>query len=652
MLDQARVQLNTQAKYPARQQIMEDALESAYLEETVNHRGAHFNLKWNDEAAAEIRYAYLVQDDRERIYVEGSWDVEPGNVLDIGHTFRLNERPYRIVLRSPNKEYYEMGMRYQRVLPLYVLDNLYSSAPYGDYAARHTAALEDAARREDDLFAEIAKIGLKRWEKLDWKVFERACQRIARGEFGSENLLLGGLGLVMRKGDEAEFDAATVELIHQAALGFDYGEEKYASESRLAVALACALLAGQKYGGETFSQTGLSGAALSSWAGEKLLVLLTAKGRLGFVEWSSDQAYERWIIALSHLVGLAENEAVAEIAAVLLDKILFLLAANSFKGSLATAQSAAHADVKSGQLKACAGIQRLLWGMGVYTREIQGVISLASSEYEFPAFLADLAGKQPDEFLAREAHQTPEGAANLVVYKTPAFALSSVQDFFPGSTGASEHTWQATMGTEALVFTNHPAGMQETDASLPGFWVGNGTRPRVAQWQETLIALYNAPADDWLGFTHAYFPVNAFDEYRLENGWAFAAKDGAFLAITAQNGFNLITSGLGAYRELRSSGGKNAWVCIMGSTAQYEDFQAFQKKIQKLPLAWNELGVRMTTPKGQSLEFNWDGDLQVDGAAQAITGFSPIDNPYCHAEPGAAVMDINYEGLILRLNFE
>ena len=46
--------------------------------------------------------------------------------------------------------------------------------------------------------------------------------------------------------------------------------------------------------------------------------------------------------------------------------------------------------------------------------------------------------------------------------------------------------------------------------------------PRVAQWKDVLIAAYQLLKDDWMGFTHAYFPIHAFDEHVLRQGWAFA----------------------------------------------------------------------------------------------------------------------------------
>ncbi len=58
-----------------------------------------------------------------------------------------------------------------------------------------------------------------------------------------------------------------------------------------------------------------------------------------------------------------------------------------------------------------------------------------------------------------------------------------------------------------------------------------------------LIALYNLPEDDLLGFTHAFFPAYAFDEHVIAGDWAFARKDDGYLALHAANGMKLAATG-------------------------------------------------------------------------------------------------------------
>ena len=91
-----------------------------------------------------------------------------------------------------------------------------------------------------------------------------------------------------------------------------------------------------------------------------------------------------------------------------------------------------------------------------------------------------------------------------------------------------------------------------------------------------------------MGFTHAYFPAYAFDEYSVQGNWAFARKGDGYLAITASQGFTLIKDGHYALRELRSYGHNNIWLCQMGRAALDGDFSSFQKKILALDMEYTD----------------------------------------------------------------
>ena len=339
-------------------------------------------------------------------------------------------------------------------------------------------------------------------------------------------------------------------------------------------------------------------------------------------------------------------------AAVLMDKIFFLLAVNSYWGVFGSAHGRTGAAmIKSAQLEATSGITRMMWGMGVYNPHISGAVSLACSAYEFPLHIADIAIDLSEEIWSKERH-AGEPDANLVTFKTPDYMLSSVQDYRPGEKGTEEHVWQATMSPEAVVFGNHPACVSEAEAHQPGWWHGNAVLPRVAQWKDVLIAVHKLPDDDWMGFTHAYFPIYAFEEHVIKDGWAFARKGDGYLAITASCGFEQIKRGPDGYRELRSVGKHNIWFVHMGRAAQDESFEKFQKKILTMKLKWQDLSVTCINLRGEELVFGWEGPLLVNGKSQPLSEFKHIENPYCSADLPANFMDIEYRGDVMRLSFE
>ena len=647
------IELPTQARFPTRQQQLERIFEKAYLEEVVNTRGAKFNLRWAEDLHEQIRYAYQVQDMRGSIYVEGTWDTEDKNPLDIGHGYRLYERPFQVVLKAPPKEFFEQGLRYQRSLPLHVLDNAYSDMPYSSYGERRVEALKDALKHETQLYSEIAKLELDKDKELKADLILNGIARVGRGDNDSLNLLMGLLILLVRYGQRMTFPEALKEAIGACILNFDYrpGWRPLAESEEILLA-ACEIVAGQLNAQQPF-QDGQTGAWHQAHGESVAATWLKQRGQYGFMEWNSNAAYEVTLLALAQLTSLAESTEVAEMAAILLDKMLFMLAINTYKGAMGVSHGRTGSSmIKSAQLEATSGVTRMLWGLGVYNHHILGTVGLACSDYEFPSFFADLATAAPDECWGKEHARFGEDGVNLVTYKTPDYMLSSAQDYHAGQKGKGEHILQATFGPETVVFINHPTGMKERPGRLSGFWLGNGCLPRVAQWKDTLVAVFKLAEDDWLGFTHAFFPIYQFDEYSFKNQWAFARKGDGYIAITAARGIEHVWRGPDGYRELRSYGRENTWLIQMGRRALDGGFGDFRLKVLRSRLTWHESGVSYQSPRQQQVDFGWDSPLMLDGIEQPITGFKHIENPYGSADLPARQIEVGFGETLLRLNFD
>jgi hypothetical protein len=335
-----------------------------------------------------------------------------------------------------------------------------------------------------------------------------------------------------------------------------------------------------------------------------------------------------------------------------MDKMLFTIAVNSYKGVLGSTHGRSYAPmIRSGQLEPTSGICRLLWGQGIFNQHLRGVVAMACTEYEFPMMIADIATKLFDEMWDRERHVISEAGdeVNKVTYKTPDTMLSSAQDYRPGEKGYQQHIWQATLGPDAVVFTTHPACMSEEGAHRPNFWAGNYVLPRVAQWKDVLLALYRLPEDDWMGFTHAHFPTYAFDETEVGETWAFARKGDGYLALGASQGLTLVKRGPAAYHELRSYGQQQVWVCQMGREAVDGSFEAFKERVLGTTFEVEGLGVTFETLRDETLTFDWEGPLRRNGEEQPITGFKHYENPYCVEELPAEKIDIGFGAFVMRL---
>ncbi len=664
------VQIPTLAPNALRRMALELLFEAITIRQDVFTREEPVRVYMPEGPASATDMLMRLQKPSGDIYAEAIRHRKMNIYTEFGHTYEFPEGAYQVILMPPAREYYEKNTRITRAMNIYLQHNQYATEPYGDFYQRRIEALQDAAHRQVNVFSEIAKMELGWWDQLNTDVFLSTIDRINKRGDCSDFYLVGLLGMIYRYGSNPDFPEKLRQPLEECILNFKYWHDEpgsdamcYTTENHSILFHTCEVLAGQLYPDRIFSNINQNG----KWhqeKGERLSIeWLKNRAKYGFKEWDSNCYFEEDTLALTHLASLATTKDVWELASVVLDKLFFTMAVNSYKGVFGSTHGRTYTQfIKGGFREATSGISRILWGMGVFTDHILGTVSLACSSYELPPLIAQIAQDLPAEMWNREQHTGSQyefissgsrgTAINKVTYKTPDYMLCSAQDWFPGEKGYQQHIWQATMGPSAVVFTTHPVCSSEDGSHRPNFWHGNETLPRVAQWKDVLIAIYNLPEDDWMGFTHAYFPVHGFDNYDIRDEWAFARKGDGYLALYAAKGLSFMTKGDNAYREIRSFGEKNVWVCQMGRREIDGSFEQFIQKVESLPLEVVDTQVRFSSLRGDQIEFAWKGEFQVNGKKQAITGFKHYENPYCTQELGANAMEIRYDDTLLRLNFE
>ena len=583
----------------------------------------------------------------------------------LGPAYTFPERFYHAVLRPTEEEYINEQMWATRELPVWALDNnRFSDQIYGELTDRRFEALKQAARYPDDVFAEMAKMAVSWWSVVEPPVIVRAIDRVSAREYGTIRELLGLIGILTRFGSDSAFPATLTTPLEEAVLGYRYEDEPAEEDEADALLLStCEILAGERFPERVFVESGQTGTWHREHGEQRAMAWLRRRAVGGFAAWDSDIVFAEVVAALVHLVEFAEKDVVWEMATAMLDKTLYSLALNSFKGVFGSTRGVTEAgQLFHGMLEATSGISRLMWGMGAFNSETIGYVSLAcADEYGFPQLIQEIAGDQPEAMWSREQHApglvgSEEGfqadVVNKVIYRTPDYALSSVQDYRPGQPGSRENVWQATLAPGSTVFVNHPACSDFHEARRPNYWRGNASLPRVAQWQDVLVAIYALPEDDWMGFTHAYFPVYAFDAYALHGGWAFAQKGSGYIALTAARGIALLETGLQAQRELRSYGRENVWLCQMGREAQDGTFSEFQEAVLSRPPAFQALSVQYTGLRDETFSFGWEGPLLRNGEVEPITGFRHFESPYGVADLPADELIIMVGERALRLHLD
>ncbi len=663
------VRLPTAIAPAERRARFERAFNAAHLRQDVFKADEQVAFYWPDDFGDNLKLTVRVQTPGREIFTEGHKTASPGVRAEMGPAYRFPDGAYDLLLMPTPREYYVGEMKVTRGLRCWTMRGRFSEEPYGTLPERSREALVDAAQREVNVFSEIAKMALGMWSRVRLPAIQDTIARINRRGDCSDFYLVGLLGMAYRYAGNPEFPAELRQPLHDCIVNFKYWHDEpgsdamcYTTENHSILFHTCEVLAGQLYPDEVFTNNGETGRQHRAKGEARALAWLQGRAAHGFVEWDSNCYFEEDTLALTHLLSLAEDDNLAEMATVVLDKMLFTMAVNSFRGVFGSTHGRTYTPhIKSAYNEATSGMSRLLWGMGVFNGQILATVSLACSEYTLSPLLTQIATDRPEELWSRERHTgdpadwrnsgSHAAEVNKVTYKTPDTMLCSAQDWHPGEPGYQQHIWQATLGPEAVVFVTHPTCASEDGSHRPNFWHGNATLPRVVQWKDVLVAVHRLPDDDWMGFTHAFFPAHAFDEYLVTPRWAFARRGDGYVALSAAGGLQWMTDGDNAYRELRSHAAHNVWVCHLGRRALDGTFEEFQQQIQALPVEFGDLSVRLHSLRGDKLAFGWEGPLLLNGAEQPITGFGHYESPYCTMESGADHMDIQYGETVMRLQF-
>ncbi|MEJ5199559.1 MAG: hypothetical protein WHX53_11605, partial [Anaerolineae bacterium] len=656
-----KAKLTTLTLRPKDRLAVERAYQYPYLERAVLTADDVGRLICPADTPGAYESVVRLQSPEGWIYGEAHGTVKAGAQINTIYGVQMPPGPMQAILMPPPTLFYEANLRARRTHYFWVANRNFSQTPDADYSQGLRDLLRHASQT-GTVFGELGQMAADWWGTVDTKAIRAGINRVKRREIGCLSDLLGLLSMRQKMGSHSKFPADLLEEIDAAVLGFDYrtaaADRPPLTEAEQIVLYTCQIIAGQIFARRRFAGTGRIGREERADGETQAAAWLKTHARVGFGLWNTQT--DLIVAALIHLVDLAKAEAIVDHAAVLLDKVLFDIAVQSFHGSFGGSRGRADvATLRSARFAPEAALGRMLWGMGGPQGGMIAAISLmvAGRSYELPTVIHSIATDVETEVWARGRQASCEprdGTAtdevNTATYRTADFMLSSAQDYRPGQAGRREHIWQATMSPEALIYTTHPTSFSQSDAREAGWWLGNGRLPRVAQWKDSLIALYHLPEDDWLGFTHAYFPTYAFNEHVLEGGWAFARVEEGYVALYAGQGFALMTTGPDAQRELRSPGLRNVWLCQMGSKDMDGSFEAFRQKVLARPPVIDGLHVSWRTIRDEHLEFDWHGPLLRNGQEEPIVGLKHHESIYGQAEFPADTMDITYDQDVMRLH--
>jgi len=596
--------------------------------------------------------------------------------LSLGKIGELPTGGYRVVLSGADN-HSEISLR--------VLEQVWHGAPQSgkSYETRRLEVLKVVASHAGEaldpkaktpvnmwngavLHGEIAKMELGNWKDVHTSTLISFIEGVSLVEDGCDFRMLDLMGMQIRYGKKTQFPAEVGAALRKCALGFRYWIDEpgqtsanYLTENHRFAFHASEILAGQLYPNDIFTNNGKSGDWHKQHGEQLALEWIYKRGQYGFEEWDANGYLCADVVLLTHLADLSQDPKVKAMARAVTDKIFLSVAINSFKGCFGSTHGRTAVDyVKDARNEPMAGLAYIGWGIGIL-EHADSAAAIAFAHYEVPEVIQSIALDQPEAMWGRERtgldpiiEKRGVPPVDKVTFKTPDFMLASAQSWRPGESGYQQHIWQATLASDAAVFVTHPACISENGNRRPNFWMGNQTLPRVSQWKDSLIAIYRPRPNDWLQWSHAYFPTFAFDEWKLEGDWAFARVGKGYLALRTQNGLRLIERGNSAMRELRSTGSDNVWLCQMGRYALDGNFASFQAKVRSLKVEFGKLCVKWENLRGEQLAFGWEEPLLLDGKEQPIENFPHFDTPYARAQWPAEKIEVRHNGESYLLDFE
>ncbi|MFV0335108.1 MAG: hypothetical protein ACK5JR_13685 [Tropicimonas sp.] len=418
--------------------------------------------------------------------------------------------------------------------------------------------------------------------------------------------------------------AALRERIDCAILGFRYWMDEpgndvqwYFSENHALLFHTSAYLGGHLLAGERFTRAGISGAEQSRLGAERLRAWFDHFERWEMAEFNSVPYFPIDLKGLLALSALAPDKDIRDRAASAVRRLIAIVAASSHHGVLTAAQGRSYEHtLMAARTSELSAMARVLWGRGNYGRVFQMLpellLCLRDHGLEIPAALGEQAALTGGRKLEWVFSQGENAFAPLYHYKTSATAMGSLAHYRWGEWGYQETVLQLRIGADpdAQIWVNHPGEVIHAGFGRPSYWGGCGTIPRVHQYRDLAVVLFDTHPDT-PDFTHIWFPAQVFDEVVEGGRVRVARKDGGLAFVMGTGDLIPVTDGPTAGMELRQRGRQTGWIFRLGQKMTVDDFATHFGGLEIAEGAggWLELD----DPDYGTVRFGPGGEIEAEG---------------------------------------
>ena len=196
---------------------------------------------------------------------------------------------------------------------------------------------------------------------------------------------------------EDRLDEATRGKIRETLLSFKYwmdepGQDSmcYWSENHQILFAAAEYLAGKKYPGDVFPNSGMTGRDHMAKARARIMAWMEQRWLYGFTEWYSNTYYVEDIAPMSNLIDFSGDDEIKTKMSIILDLLLYDMASQSYKGTFVTTSGRLYeGGKKAGRNASTRTVTEHLFGYDTDTGERTGMDLnfLLVREYQIPGVI-------------------------------------------------------------------------------------------------------------------------------------------------------------------------------------------------------------------------------------------------------------------------
>ena len=424
--------------------------------------------------------------------------------------------------------------------------------------------------------------------------------------------------------------------VRAAILGFRYWLDEpgddvmwFWSENHVLCFHVAQYLAGDTFPADVFPNSGKTGAQHRDQARVRLDRWFDSIEAHGLAEWNSAAYYPIDFLGLFTLMEHAPDSALAGRARALIDQIFVMTALHTIGGVPAGSQGRVYEkELLAGPATELGSIAAIAFGGPWHPGHDRASALFALTNYAPPEAVLRFARVPAGDTLEARYVQGLDQNAKLALWKSAHAQLSSVAEHRTGDPGHQQHVADIQLAAHPLarLWVNHPGDLRVWGGSRPSYWAGNGIVPRVAQYRNVALMIFDLTLHDHpIGFTHAFVPVEALGEVSAEGHWIFARAGRGYAALYGSGVPVRQENGLYAGSEWRMDGRRSAWVLVAGSADQDRSFAMFQQACRDLQPEHDadSRTVQVSCPDGR-LALAFEGDLTLNGAPVAFGPLSTV----------------------------